>query len=52
MIVIIYIVCLWWLCKKYDNIGCDMCVDFCVNRVEIYMLILVENEGNWFRFFL
>lgn len=41
-----YIVCLWRLRKKYDNIGCDTCVDFRVNRVEIYMLILAENEGN------
>lgn len=45
-ITIIYIVCLWRLRKKYDNIGCDTCVDFRVNRVEIYMLILAENEGN------
>lgn len=45
-ITIIYIVCLWRLRKKYDNIGCDTCVYFRVNRVEIYMLILAENEGN------
>lgn len=37
---------MWRLRKKYDNIGCDTCVDFRVNRVEIYMLILAENEGN------